>query len=81
MPSVHVYVGTYFESIENVTGPVLMWREVSVTLGSVIEETGPVLYDECSVYIFYKVIIDNGVTDPYAIYAGYSGDYKIVVVK
>jgi hypothetical protein len=81
MPSVHVYVGTYFESIENVTGPVLMWREVSVTRGTVIEETGSVLYDEGSVYIYYKDIIDNGVTDPYAIYAGYSGDYKIVVVK
>jgi hypothetical protein len=78
MPSVQVYVSTYFESIENVTEPAQLWRDVGVTHGTTVEDTGVVLYDEGCLYIYYKVIIDNG--SPYALYA-VTGDYKIVVVK
>jgi hypothetical protein len=78
MPSVQVYVNTSFESIENVTEPIQFWRDVGVTHGSTVEDTGVVLYDEGCVYIYYKVVIDYG--SPYALYA-VTGDYKIVVVK
>ncbi len=76
MPSVQVYVSTYFESIENVTPPIQLWRDVGVTHGSTVEDAGVVLYDEGCIYIFYKDVTDSGTTG-YAI----TGDYKIVVVK
>jgi hypothetical protein len=78
MPSVQVYVSTNFSSIENVTEPIQLWRDVGVTHGSTVEDVGAVLYDEGCIYIYYKVVIDYG--DPYTLYA-VTGDYKIVVVK
>jgi len=75
MPSVQVYVSTYFESIENVTAPIQLWRDVGVTHGSIVEDSGVVLYDEGGVYIYYKSI--SGSNTNYAV----TGDYKIVVVK
>jgi hypothetical protein len=80
MPSVQVYVSNYFESIENVTEPFKVWRDVGVTHGTTVEDNGVVLYDEGYVYIHYKTVI-TGTESPYAIYAGYTGDYKIVVIK
>jgi hypothetical protein len=79
MPSVQVYVSTYFESIENVTEPIQLWRDVGVTHGSIVEENGVVLYDEGCVYIYYRQSV-TGISSPYTIYA-VTGDYKIVVVK
>ena len=57
-----------------------MWRDVGVTHGTTVEDNGVVLYDEGCLYIYYKVIIDNGSISPYALYA-VTGDYKIVIVK
>jgi hypothetical protein len=80
MPSVQVYVGTPFESIENETQPIQLWRDVGITHGSIVEDTGVVLYDEGCLYIYYKAVIAFGTSSPYALYA-VTGDYKIVVVK
>jgi hypothetical protein len=79
MPSVQVYVSTYFESIENETAPIQLWRDVGVTHGSIVEDNGVVLYDEGCVYIYFKVSF-TGISSPYTLYA-VTGDYKIVVVK
>ena len=76
MPSVQVYISTNFESVENDTAPIQMWRDVGVTFGSIVEDTGVVLYDEGGVYIFYKQVITG-----YGERAAVTGDYKIVVVK
>jgi len=82
MPSVQVYVKTYFHNgttsaNESATVPTstVFWRDVGVTFGSITEDTGLVLYDEGCVYIFYKSVYDSNVQ--YAM----TGDYKIVVVK
>ena len=80
MPLVHVYVKTAFESVENVSQPIQLWKDLSETFGSLVENTGLVLYDEGSVYIFYKQVITPNTGDPYTMYA-ITGDYIIVVVK
>jgi hypothetical protein len=80
MPSVQVYVSNYFESIENETEPIQVWRDVGVTHGTVVEDIGVVLYDEGCVYIYFKAVV-TGIDSPYTIHAGYTGDYKIVVIK
>ena len=79
MPSVQVYVKTYFNATENATTPITLWRDVGVTFGSIVEDNGVVLYDEGCVYIFFKVFYAGGIP-PYYLY-GVTGDYKIVVVK
>ena len=79
MASVQVYLSTYFESIENVTEPIQLWRDAGVTHGSIVEDNGVVLYDEGCVYIYYKAYI-TGNGPPYYLYA-VTGDYKIIVVK
>ena len=83
IPSVQVYVKTYFHV--NTTGgtgnectiptSTVLWIDVGVTFGSIVENSGPVLYDEGCFYIFYKIG-----DDPNALYA-MTGDYKIAVVK
>jgi hypothetical protein len=77
MPSVQVYVKTYFVSNESETEPtpIALWRDVGVTHGSIVEDTGVVLYDEGCVYIYFKVVFPG-----YSLYA-VAGDYRIVVVK
>lgn len=82
MPSVQVYVKTYFHNgtntaNESATVPtsLVFWRDVGVTFGSITEDTGLILYDEGCVYIFYKSTYPSDVR--YAI----TGDYKIVVLK
>ena len=75
MPLVQVYVSTYFEDVENDTEPVLLWRDVGVTHGSIVEDAGVVLYDEGCVYVYFKVVFPG-----YSLYA-MTGDYRIVVVK
>ena len=80
MPSVQVYVSTSFESVENETEPIQMWRDLGVTHGSVVEDVGLALYDEGCVYIYYKVVITPDAGSPYTLYA-VTGDYKIVIVK
>lgn len=79
MPSVQVYVATNFTSVEDLTAPIQLWRDVGVTHGTVVEDNGVVLYDEGAVYIYYKVVI-TGTGAPYALYA-VTGDYEIVVVQ
>jgi hypothetical protein len=84
IPSVQVYVKTYFHV--NTTGgtgnestiptSTVLWRDVGVTFGSIVENSGPVLYDEGGVFIFYKQQ-SVGFDASYAT----TGDYKIVVVK
>jgi hypothetical protein len=84
IPSVQVYVKTYFHV--NTTGgtgnestiptSTVLWRDVGVTFGSIVENSGPVLYDEGGVFIFYKQQT-VGFDASYAM----TGDYKIVVVK
>ena len=61
MPSVQVFVKTYFEicilwPMQNADDVFAyrLWRDVGVTFGSIVENTGTVLYDEGCVYIFYK---------------------------
>ena len=82
MPSVQVYVKTYFQNgtglaNESATVPTstVLWRDVGVTFGNIAEDAGLVLYDEGCVYVFYKVAY--GSTVQYAM----TGDYKIVVTK
>jgi hypothetical protein len=82
MPSVQVYVKTYFHNDtatanESATVPTssVFWRDVGVTFGSIAEDAGLVLYDEGCIYIFYKQTYDSNVQ--YAM----TGDYKIIVVK
>jgi hypothetical protein len=82
MPSVQVYVKTYFHdeigtANESATVPssIVFWRDVGVTFGSITENTGLVLYAEGCVYIFYKSVYTTDVQ--YAM----TGDYKIVVLK
>ena len=82
MPSVQVYVKTYFHNgtttaNESATVPtsLVFWRDVGVTFGSITEDTGLILYDEGCVYIFYKGTYNANVQ--YAM----TGDYKIVVTK
>jgi hypothetical protein len=75
MPSVQVYVKTYFISSGSETETNPLWRDIGITFGSAVEDNGVVLYDEGCVYIFYKQAFDSTVL--YAL----TGDYKIVVVK
>jgi len=83
MPSVQVYVKTYFRSNEisgdsrnaTIVTPVALWRDAGVTFGSIVEDAGVVLYDEGCVYIFYKQAGGSNVV--YAMV----GDYKIVIGK
>ena len=82
MPSVQVYGGTYFESVENVTDPVFMWRDLRDFSGvSYVDEIGTILYDEGCVYIYYKFFDEAAPFEPTTIYADFTGDYRIVVVK
>ena len=71
---------TRVEPNENTTQTVPLWRDVGVTHGSVVEDTGVVLYDEGCVYIYYKAAIAFSGSEPYALYA-VTGNYKIVLVK
>lgn len=81
LPSIEVYVKTYFGNYTTanetvmIPTPTVVWRDVGVTFGSIVENTGTVLYDEGCVYIFYKQT--GGTSVSYAMI----GDYKIVVVK
>jgi hypothetical protein len=82
MPSVQVYVKTYFHgngglANESATTPTstVLWRDVGVTFGNVAEDAGLVLYDEGCIYVFYKTTYGSNVN--YAM----TGDYRIVVVK
>ncbi len=81
MPSIDVYVKTYFGNYTTANETVMIptstvvWRNVGITFGSIVENTGTVLYDEGCVYIFYKQT--GGTSVSYAT----TGDYKIVVVK
>ena len=82
MPSVQVYVKTYFhdgETLANESATIptsdVFWRDVGVTFGNIAEDAGLVLYNEGCVYLFYKVVYDSSVL--YAM----TGDYKIVVTK
>jgi len=79
MPSVQVYVKTYFATNESEPGTIPLWRDVGVTHGSIVEDAGVVLYDEGCVYIYFKFSV-TGIPSPYTVYA-VTGDYKIVVVK
>jgi len=82
MPSIQVYAGTYFESVENVTGPIFMWRNLRNFAGnSIVDKIGTVLYDEGCVYIYYKFFDEAAPFGPTTSYAESTGDYKIVVVK
>jgi hypothetical protein len=71
---------TPFESVENVSQPMELWKDHSSRLGGASVELGPVLYDEGCAYVFYKIIITPSESDAYSLYT-ITGEYNIVVVK
>jgi hypothetical protein len=78
MPLVNVYLRTVAEDDVGVLSSTLLWKDALEGWDSIIRNTGPVVYGDGCVYIFYKIS-----TDEHGDYnlARITGDYIIVIIK
>ena len=82
MPLVNVYVRPTFDIGDydyNISPPTQSWKDYdTIWVGSMIQNTGTLIYDEGSIYMFYKFA---DIYDFYSPTCFTTGEYLIVLIK